>query len=36
MGLLITCGSDYHCKFENTEIDEMNISLENLNLDTII
>lgn len=34
--LLITCGSDCHGKFENTEIGELNIALENLILDTII
>lgn len=36
MNLLITCGSDCHGEFENTEIGEMNISLENLNLDSIL
>ena len=34
--LLITCGSDCHGKFENTEIGEMNIALENLKIDTIL
>ncbi|QHQ62952.1 PHP domain-containing protein [Anaerocolumna sedimenticola] len=34
--LLITCGSDCHGKFQSTEIGEMDITLENLKLDTII
>ncbi|MDF2822569.1 MAG: hypothetical protein K0R15_3017 [Clostridiales bacterium] len=34
--LLITCGSDCHGEFQNTEIGEMNIALENLKLDAIV
>ena len=34
--LLITCGSDCHGEFEDTEIGEMNIPIENLKLGDIL